>query len=67
MNSARGGRAPDFKPAYEEPKPQEHCEVVCERRKELGEKLNVEKDMSKEKMTKSKKTKSKMTKGTLTF
>jgi hypothetical protein len=47
MNSARGSSAPDYKPVYEEPKPQEHCEIVCEREKELGEKRNVEKDMSK--------------------
>ncbi len=47
MNGARGSRAPDFKPAYGEPKPQEHCEVVCESKKELGEKVYVEKYMSK--------------------
>ncbi len=47
MNSARGTSAPDFKLAYEEPRPQKHCEVVCESEKELGEKRNVEKDMSK--------------------
>jgi hypothetical protein len=47
MNIARESSAPDFTPVCEEPEPQEHCENVCESEKELEEKLNVEKDMSK--------------------
>ena len=47
MNIARGSSAPDFMPVCEKPEPQEHCENVCESEKELEEKLNVEKDMSK--------------------
>ena len=49
MNIARGSSAPDFMPVCEEPEPPEHCENVCESEKELEEKLNVEKDMSKRK------------------
>jgi hypothetical protein len=67
MNSARGSSAPDFKPVYEEPKPQEHCEVVCESEKELGEKLNVEKDMSKRGNDEIEIDKIKMTKEILEF
>jgi hypothetical protein len=67
MNSARGSSAPGFKPVYEGPKPQEHCEVVCESEKELGEKRNVEKDMSKRDNDKSKMTTLKMTKKILEF
>ncbi len=62
MNNARGISAPDYKPVYEEPKPPEHCEIVCESEKELDEKRNVEKYMSKRDNDKSKMTKSKMTK-----
>jgi ASC-1-like (ASCH) protein len=54
-------------PVCEEPEPQEHCENVCESEKELEEKLNVEKDMSKRENDKIENDKSKMTKEILEF